>query len=281
MNMKKYQKNVNHSKIRTFLLGLLLLHYGQSEGATLIPIHNWSWPPQSIYPHVLVTLPIPNVPLYYKHIPHIKQRSMVHSTNPPSQQQKEARHSVQQEPEHIGHGSLSDSATNKAIHTILHSLVKMRNESIFICPEDGVNGTYPHQWDCSKYYLCEENQMPKEYDCLYDLTGLLFDSLSGTCVWAAKAKCFSMNDDGFEAVVAEYDPDFECEEPGLFIDPEYCMRYFRCDRNLEVHLEYCSTGTFYDTNVKKCLWASSVICGDRREIDQEFEDNIFRRFPIF
>ena len=39
-------------------------------------------------------------------------------------------------------------------------------------------------------------------------------------------------------MVAEYDPDFECEEPGLFIDPEYCMRYFRCDRNLEVSTKH-------------------------------------------
>ena len=37
---------------------------------------------------------------------------------------------------------------------------------------------------------------------------------------------------------AEYDPDFECEEQGLFTDPEYCMRYFRCDKNLEVSKNY-------------------------------------------
>lgn len=42
----------------------------------------------------------------------------------------------------------------------------------------------------------------------------------------------------FYAVEAEYDPDFECEEQGLFTDPEYCMRYFRCDRNLEVSKNY-------------------------------------------
>jgi len=274
--MEKYQENVCHLKVSTYLTVtvLLLMHYGQSEGATFIPIHNWSWPPRLIYPPVLVTPPIQHAPLTYKSI----LRSMVHPSNPP-QVQKQARHSVHQED--IGHGSHSDSDTHKAIHTILHSLVKTSNDTTFTCPEDGVNGTYPHQWDCSKYYLCEENQKPKEYDCLYDLTGLLFDSVSGTCVWANKAKCFSTIDDGFEAVEAEYDPDFECEEQGLFTDPEYCMRYFRCDKNLEVHLEYCSTGTFYDTNFKKCLWANNVICGDRSEVDQNFEDDIFRRFPIF
>ena len=37
-----------------------------------------------------------------------------------------------------------------------------------------------------------------------------------------------------EAVEAEFEPDFDCEEPGFNPDPDYCMRYYRCDQNLEV-----------------------------------------------
>ena len=72
----------------------------------------------------------------------------------------------------------------------------------FSCSEAG---TFPHPWDCSKYYLCteegedaddgqeekEKKLVTTEYECLYDLTGLLFDTVTGSCVWAAKAKCFS------------------------------------------------------------------------------------------
>ena len=53
------------------------------------------------------------------------------------------------------------------------------------------------------------------------------------------------------------------------------MSYLR-----QVHLEYCATGTFYDTAYEKCLWASSVRCGDRQEVDRG-EDDLFRRNPAF
>ena len=76
------------------------------------------------------------------------------------------------------------------------------NVTAFSCSEAG---TFPHPWDCSKYYLCTEEEdedgdeeeekekklVTTEYECLYDLTGLLFDTITGSCVWAAKAKCFS------------------------------------------------------------------------------------------
>ena len=66
------------------------------------------------------------------------------------------------------------------------------NVTAFSCSEAG---TFPHPWDCSKYYLCtqegEGELVTTEYECLYDLTGLLFDTVTGSCVWAAKAKCFS------------------------------------------------------------------------------------------
>ena len=71
-----------------------------------------------------------------------------------------------------------------------------------------------------------------EYDCLYPLTGLLYNVATGSCEWAAKATCFT--EDGIEAVEAEFEPEFDCEEEGNFPDPEYCMRYFRCDAGLEV-----------------------------------------------
>jgi len=268
----------------TYLLGLVLAQLSCCEGATFIPLLNWSWSPQILYPHLFVSRPLPYVLPYYNNFrPHVHQRTDPQARGLLLTPGVEARHSVHRDHGGYGGHSHDDSDTNTAIQTILHSLGKTGNDSVFTCPDTGVNATYPHPWDCSKYYLCEENQQPKEYDCLYDLTGLLFDSVSGTCIWAAKAKCFSINgsDNGIEAVEAEYDPNFDCEEPGLFTDPEYCMRYFRCDRNLEVHLEYCTTGTFYDTNFQKCLWASDVTCGDRRQEDRGFEDDIFRRFPFF
>ena len=135
----------------------------------------------------------------------------------------------------------------------------------FSCSEAG---TFPHPWDCSKYYLCtqeveedaddgeeekEKKLVTTEYECLYDLTGLLFDTVTGSCVWAAKAKCFSdkvffypnpkfmihksynvLQSDGIEAVEAEVEIDYECKTEGLVPDPDFCMRYFRCDENLEV-----------------------------------------------
>ena len=71
-----------------------------------------------------------------------------------------------------------------------------------------------------------------DFDCLYPLTGLLFNIATGACEWAAKAVCFT--EDGIEAVEVEFEPEFDCEEEGNFPDPEYCMRYFRCDKDLEV-----------------------------------------------
>ena len=71
-----------------------------------------------------------------------------------------------------------------------------------------------------------------EYNCLYPLTGLLFNIASRTCEWAATAACFT--EEGIEAVEVQFEPEFDCEEEGNFPDPEYCMRYFRCDDKLEV-----------------------------------------------
>ena len=42
--------------------------------------------------------------------------------------------------------------------------------------------------------------------------------------------------DGIEAVEAEFEPDFDCEVAGVFPDPDYCMRYFKCNKRLEVGL---------------------------------------------
>ena len=98
----------------------------------------------------------------------------------------------------------------------------------------------------------------------------------------------------------EAEIDFDCEEEGTFADPEYCMRYIRCDSNLYVRtsalqhcrsvfmlillqasLEYCTTGTFYDRSRGQCLWASQVHCGDRQELDLGgSEDDIVRRFSL-
>jgi len=180
----------------------------------------------------------------------------------------QSRHSLDRDHTH-------EHDTNEAIQTILNTLVKQTDETTFTC---NTTGAYPHPLDCSKYFLCDEDEQPKEFECLYDFTGLLFDSVSKSCVWAAKAKCFSDKFSDIEAVEAEFEPDFDCEEPGFNPDPDYCMRYYRCDQNLEVHLEYCATGTFYDVFLEKCLWASNVECENRQEVDLGFEDDIFRRF---
>jgi len=118
-----------------------------------------------------------------------------------------------------------------------------------------------------------------EFDCLYDLTGLFFNALTGQCDWAARTVCFSPENEDIQAVEAEID--FDCEEEGTFADPEYCMRYIRCDSNLYASLEYCTTGTFYDRSRGQCLWASQVHCGDRQELDLGgSEDDIVRRFSL-
>ena len=80
---------------------------------------------------------------------------------------------------------------------------------------------------------------PREYECFYDLTGLLFDAVTRSCVWAAKAKCFTEEDSLFQAVEAEYEPDFECKRNGRVPDPDYCMRYFECDKRLGVRAISC------------------------------------------
>merc|ERR1712079_382099 len=156
---------------------------------------------------------------------------------------------------------------------ILNNLVKQTNLSSFSCE---TAGTFPHPLDCSKYFLCDEDQQEAvEFDCLYDLTGLFFNALTGQRDWAARTVCFSPENEDIQAVEAEID--FDCEEEGTFADPEYCMRYIRCDSNLYGSLEYCTTGTFYDRSRGQCLWASQVHCGDRQELDLGgSEDDIVR-----
>jgi len=165
------------------------------------------------------------------------------------------------------HGPGDSHDTGAAIQTILSSLGKQNNETKFTCEEEG---SFPHPLLCTKYYLCEEDLEPREYECFYDLTGLLFDAVTRSCVWAAKAKCFTEEDSIFQAVEAEYEPDFECKKNGRVPDPDYCMRYFECDKRLGPRLEYCATGTFYDIGKKKCLWASGVSCGERRDVETSF-----------
>jgi len=83
----------------------------------------------------------------------------------------------------------------------------------------------------------------------------------------------------------------------VFADPDYCMRYIRCNKQLFANLEYCTTGTFFDEFAEKCkvlggkyfsdyyclpgLWASQVDCGNRGQVDLGFEDDIIRRFQLF
>ena len=38
---------------------------------------------------------------------------------------------------------------------------------------------------------CYYVQEAAEFDCLYDLTGLFFNAVTGQCDWAAKTVCFS------------------------------------------------------------------------------------------
>ena len=65
------------------------------------------------------------------------------------------------------------------------------------------------------------------------------DFCKWACVWAAKAKCFTEEDSIFQAVEAEYEPDFECKKKGRLPDPDYCMRYFECDKRLGVRAISC------------------------------------------
>ena len=74
------------------------------------------------------------------------------------------------------------------------------------------------------------------------MTGLLFDAVTRSCVWAAKARCFSEEEDTFQAVEAEYEPDFECETNGKVPDPDYCMRYFVCSKKLGVRIKILFRG---------------------------------------
>ena len=97
-------------------------------------------------------------------------------------------------------------------------------------------------------------QEGEEFDCLYNFTGLFFNKETGQCDWAAKTVCFSQDvtiylvqycetdkyqlsavqtaGEDIEAVEAEID--YDCEVPGVFPDPDYCMRYIRCNRQLFV-----------------------------------------------
>merc|ERR1711990_722299 len=183
---------------------------------------------------------------------------------------------------HSGHGDhdhLDDHHdTDASIQTILKDLVKQSNQLAFTCEAEG---TFPHPLDCSKYYLCDKDKEEgEEFDCLYNLTGLFFNKETGQCDWAAKTVCFSQKgDDDIEAVEAEID--YDCEVPGVFPDPDYCMRYIRCNKELFASLEYCTTGTFFDEYAEKCLWASQVDCGNREQVDLGFEDDIIRRFQLF
>lgn len=55
-------------------------------------------------------------------------------------------------------------------------------------------------------------------------------------MWAAQAVCFSQESD-LQAVQAEFEPEFDCPAKGNFPDPEFCMRYFRCDESQEVRFK--------------------------------------------
>ena len=52
------------------------------------------------------------------------------------------------------HGPGESHDTGAAIQTILSSLVKQNNESVFSCEEEG---SFPHPIHCSRYYLCEQD----------------------------------------------------------------------------------------------------------------------------
>lgn len=138
--------------------------------ATFIPLLNWSWSPQILYPHLFVSRPLPYVLPYYNNFrPHVHQRTDPQARGLLLTPGVEARHSVHRDHGGYGGHSHDDSDTNTAIQTILHSLGKTGNDSVFTCPDTGVNATYPHPWDCSKYYLCEENQQVTFSKCLHQL----------------------------------------------------------------------------------------------------------------
>jgi len=104
----------------------------------------------------------------------------------------------------------------------------------------------------------------EEYDCLFPLTGLLFSASTGNCEWASQVHCFGLEDElgqDIEAVVEEEEEiDFLCLWQGDFEDPDFCMRYYHCDKNLRASLKYCSTGNFFQPIDDKVFDTKSSSC---------------------
>lgn len=157
----------------------------------------------------------------------------------------------------------------------------------FSCPEvaeqrlEKGEVAYPHPRDCSKYYVCDVNGTAEEYDCLFPLTGLLFSASTGSCEWASQVHCFGLDaelGEDIEAVVEEEEIDFSCLWQGDFEDPEFCMRYYHCDKNLRASLNYCSTGNFFqpidDKGSGSCSWAASVACGTRSDLPPALSNEV-------
>ncbi|GFQ68373.1 uncharacterized protein TNCT_293171, partial [Trichonephila clavata] len=154
---------------------------------------------------------------------------------------------------------------------------------VFRCPY--IWGTFPHPFDCSKYFVCLYN-VPALFQCYRNT---LFDSYSRKCNDRRRVKCGDRLDrDQLKTsrrpttnrqttpippeerptvttvAPTTRDPNaFGCPFPyGRYPNPKDCSQYYECRFAIPT-LHQCANGTLYDERKEECLEDTLVRCGDR------------------
>ncbi|GFR09124.1 uncharacterized protein TNCT_333261 [Trichonephila clavata] len=133
----------------------------------------------------------------------------------------------------------------------------------FVCPSK--NGKYPHEKDCSAYYVCEK----KKHKLRYCSNGKLYNEKYRSCENEDKVTCGDrihpdMDPDEPEDDVIDPNPQFECNKRYEQYDSyEYCDWYYRC-HDKKATLRQCRRGKYYDSRRRKCLDSYEVSCDGKR-----------------
>lgn len=146
-----------------------------------------------------------------------------------------------------------------------------------------VNGAFPHEEDCQKYYDCW-NGTATLLSCS-DL--MLFDLKYAGCNFAQDVDCGNRTRPGGVPTqkpppepttpagpVPTEEPGFECPKPeGLFEDPEDCASFYQCYGEISWH-QRCSPNLYFVEAAQSCDYLENVDCGDRPILDLRMNDEV-------
>lgn len=123
---------------------------------------------------------------------------------------------------------------------------------------DKVNGKYPHDIHCNRYYVCQ-NGKDIVFTCQNNLR---YNATKQECDWAVNVQCFGKEDYMWEGIKDNF---CKSKPDGNYPDPVYCNIFHQCQAATD-YPKRCSNRLMFHEEKGECDWEDQVDCSGKEKL---------------